>query len=152
MHLTVFVWGFTAILGRLISVPAAALVWYRVLLVVLVMGGLVAWRRLPLFAVSPQRFFLAGALAGVHWLFFYGCIKYAGVAVAVLCLSTTTFFTALVEPRVFRRRVDGRELALGFGVMLGVGFLVKVETGTDLLGLSLGLSSAFFSAAGSTSQ
>ncbi|GMU60125.1 MAG: permease [Myxococcaceae bacterium] len=149
MHLTVFVWGFTAILGRLISLSAVALVWYRVVLVVLVMGGLIAWRKLGFFVPGPalRRLWLVGVFVGLHWLFFYGCIKYAGVAVAVLCLSTITFFTALFEPLVFKRAVSVVELALGLSVMAGVALLVKVETGTDTLGLLLGLSSALFSAA-----
>ncbi|MEW5742361.1 MAG: DMT family transporter [Myxococcota bacterium] len=148
MHLTVFVWGFTAILGRLISISAVALVWYRVLLVVLVMGGLIAWRKLGFAApvALVRRLWAAGGFVALHWLLFYGCIKYAGVAVAVLCLSTITFFTALFEPLVFKRAVSVVELVLGLFVMGGVALLVKVETGTDTLGLLLGLGSALFSA------
>lgn len=149
MHLTVFVWGFTAILGKLISITAIPLVWYRLVVVVLVMPVVIWWRRLPWRVTGAQLrdFAVVGALVALHWLLFYGCIKYAGVAVAVLCLSTTTFFTALMEPRVFGRRVDVGEALIGFGVMLGVGFLVKVETQTDTLGLAMGLGSALFSAA-----
>lgn len=148
MHLTVFVWGFTAILGRLISLSALPLVFYRLLVVIVVMPFIIWWRGLPLRV--PGRtlatFSGVGALVALHWLLFYGCIKYAGVAVAVLCLSTITFFTALLEPLVFRRRPQLSELGLGFGVMLGVSFLVKVETNTDFTGLMMGLGSAFFSA------
>ena len=149
MHLTVFVWGFTAILGKLISISAVPLVWYRVLVVVLVMPAIIAWRRLP-FRVPggvARRFALVGFFVAAHWLLFYGGIKYAGVPVSVLCLSTTTFFTALIEPLVFKRRADVRELLVGFGVMLGVSFLVKLETHADSLGLAMGLGSALFSAA-----
>jgi prepilin-type N-terminal cleavage/methylation domain-containing protein len=149
MHLTVFVWGFTAILGRLISISAVTLVWYRIVLVVAVMGGLVAVRKLG-FRVDGamlRRFALVGAFVALHWLFFYGCIKYAGVAVAVLCLSTITFFTALFEPLVFKRGFSLVEVLVGLLVMVGVSLLVKVETGTDTLGLALGLLSALFSAA-----
>ncbi len=149
MHLTVLVWGFTAILGRLISLGALALVWYRLAIVVLVMGPLIAGRRLG-FAVPAatlRAFAGVGALVALHWLLFYGCIKYAGVAVAVLCLSTVTFFTALLEPLVFRRRPSRGELLLGALVMGGVSLLVRVETDTDALGLAMGLGSALFSAA-----
>jgi len=149
MHLTVFVWGFTAILGRLISLRAVALVWYRLLIVVVVMGALIAWRRIG-FRVARGtllRFGVAGVFVALHWLLFYGCIKYAGVNVAVLCLSTITFFTALMEPLVFRRPPMVAEVVLGFLVMAGVALLVKVETNTDTLGLLMGLGSALFSAA-----
>lgn len=149
MHFTVLVWGFTAILGRLISLSAVTLVWYRLAVVVAVMPLVLWWRKLPWrVSLKQQRFLgLVGALVAIHWLLFYGCIKYAGVSVAVLCLSTVTFFTALLEPFVFGRRPLLGEITLGLAVMLGVGFLVKVETGTDETGLALGLGSALFSAA-----
>ena len=147
MHLTVFVWGFTAILGRLISLSAIPLVWYRLLVVLAVMPAIIWWRglsmRVPL--LQLRSFAIAGALVALHWLLFYGCIKYAGVAVAVLCLSTITFFTALLEPLIFKRRAVMSELLIGLGVMLGVSFLVKVETNTDFTGLAMGLGSALFS-------
>jgi drug/metabolite transporter (DMT)-like permease len=148
MHLTVFVWGFTAILGRLISLSALPLVWYRLLVVLAVMPLVIWWRGLT-FKVPPgvmRRYAVAGTLVALHWLLFYGCIKYAGVAVAVLCLSTITFFTAVLEPLVFKRKTSMSELGIGFGVMLGVSFLVKVETNTDFLGLAMGLGSSLFSA------
>lgn len=148
MHLTVFVWGFTAIFGRLISLTAATLVWYRLLVVVAVMAGVMAFRRLP-FRIERGllwRFSLVGVLVAAHWLTFYGCVKYSGVAVAVLCLSTGTFFTALLEPLAFRRRPTGAELLIGLFVMVGVLLLVKVEAGADTLGLVLGISSSLFSA------
>lgn len=149
MHLTVFVWGFTAILGRLISLSAIPLVWYRLLVVLAVMPVIIWWRGLPMRVPWPQlrSFGVAGTLVALHWLLFYGCIKHAGVAVAVLCLSTITFFTALIEPVVFKRRPVMSELLIGFGVMVGVGFLVKVETNTDFTGLMMGLGSALFSSA-----
>jgi len=148
MHLTVFVWGFTAILGRLISLSAVPLVFYRLVIVITVMPLVIWWRGLSMKVSGPtlRRFAVVGALVALHWLLFYGCIKYAGVAVAVLCLSTITFFTAVLEPVVFRRRASSSELLIGFGVMLGVGFLVKVETNTDFVGLAMGLGSALFSA------
>lgn len=148
LHVTVLVWGFTAILGRLISISALPLVFYRLLIVIAVMPLVIAWRRLPLGVGWPmlRRFGFVGALVALHWILFYGCIKHAGVAVAVLCLSTVTFFTALLEPLVANRRASTSELLIGFGVMLGVGFLVKVETDTDVAGLLMGLGSAFFSA------
>jgi drug/metabolite transporter (DMT)-like permease len=149
MHLTVVVWGFTAILGRLISVGATVLVFYRVVLVVAVMGGLIARRRLPLRVPRHllRTLVIAGAFVAVHWILFYGCVKYAGIAVAVLCLSSMTFFTALLEPIVFRRAPELAELFMGFLVMVGVSFLVRLEAHADMTGLAMGLGSAFFSAA-----
>ena len=148
LHFTVFIWGFTAILGRVISVPAVPIVWYRVAIVVVVMSGIIAWRKAGFLA--PRRTVVAclgiGVLVALHWLCFYGCIKYSGIAVSVLCLSSVTFFTALIEPIVFRRAPVIAELVIGGAVVAGVALLVKVETNTNLLGLSLGLGSALFSA------
>ena len=148
MHFTVFVWGFTAILGRLISISAVPLVFYRLLVVISVMPLIIKWRGLS-FGVAPstlRRFAVVGVLVALHWLLFYGCIKYVGIAVAVLCLSSLTFFTALLEPLMFKRKLSVSELVLGFGVMLGVSVLVKVETNTDAVGLAMGMGSALFSA------
>lgn len=148
LHLTVFVWGFTAILGRLISLSAVPLVWYRLLLVLPVMAVVLKWRGLSL-TTEPKRqrvFWLIGALVALHWLCFYGCIKYAGVAVAVLCLSSLTFFTALFEPLIFKRAVVVGELLIGVAAVGGVALLVKFETSATPLGLVLGLASSLLSA------
>jgi drug/metabolite transporter (DMT)-like permease len=149
LHVTVLVWGFTAILGRSISIQAIPLVFYRLLIVVVAMGGVAVWRRLPwaLSARTVRILVLAGALVAVHWMLFYGCIKVTGVAVAVLCMSSATFFTAWLEPLIFRRRLDPRELAVGVVVVLGVSLLVRFETPATPLGLAMGLGSALFAAA-----
>lgn len=148
MHLTVLVWGFTAILGRAITLAALPLVWYRLVIVVLIMGALVAGRRLwrPLSKGTVGLLVLAGIFVALHWLLFYASIKYAGVAVGVLCLSTITFFTALFQPLTLGTRPTLAELLIGVGVMGGVALLVKLEAQTDNLGLAMGLGSALFSA------
>lgn len=148
LHVTVFVWGFTAILGRLISISAVPLVWYRLLLVLPVMALVLKWRGLSL-TTEPKKqraFWGIGALVALHWLCFYGCIKYAGVAVAVLCLSSLTFFTALFEPIIFKRAVVVGELLIGVAAVGGVALLVKFETSATPLGLFLGLASSLLSA------
>lgn len=149
LHFTVFIWGFTAILGRSISISAVSLVWYRLILVVPVMAALL-WRNRSGFRAPShllRAWFGIGVLVALHWLLFYGCIKYSGVAVAVLCLSSSTFFTALGEPLVFRRRVVVGELIIGALVMIGVALIVRFEANASGLGLAMGLGSALFSAA-----
>ena len=139
-------WGCTAILGRQISIQAIPLVWYRLVIVVAVLGVLVPLRghafRVP--RAAALRYAAVGVVIGIHWLCFYGTIKVAGVATAVLTLSTMAFFTAIVEPLVFRRRVDGRELVIGAIVVAGVALLIQVELAPSPLGLALGLISALF--------
>lgn len=147
MHVTVFIWGFTAILGKSISIQALPLVWYRIWAVVLIMAGVLAVKGLGFRQPRVWRLFGVGALVGLHWLMFYGCIKVAGVSVAVLCLSSLTFFTAIFEPLIFRRAVRVYELVLGGIVVVGVLLLLRFEANAEPVGWALGLGSALFSAA-----
>lgn len=148
LQLTVVLWGFTAILGHLISIHAVPLVWYRIAFVVPMLAVIIPLRghslRAP--ARSVWRAAVVGAFIGVHWLCFYGSIKQAGIAIAVLTLSTLAFFTAVIEPIVFRRRFDVGELVIGAVVVVGVALLVQLEGHPDPLGVALGFGSAFFSA------
>lgn len=148
LHATVILWGFTAILGREISITAVPLVFYR--FVVTVLGLLVLAPLLGLhLRATPRaalRYGAVGAIIGGHWLCFYGAIKYANIPTAVLTLSTMTFFTAVLEPIAFRRRAAIDELVIGAIVVLGVALLVQVELHADAAGLALGLASAFLGA------
>ena len=149
LHATVFLWGSTAILGKSIHLTALPLVFYRVTIVTLLMGVVLAYRRIPLRVPRLRAFELggAGALVALHWVLFYGAIKVAGVSVAVLCLSSVTFFTALLEPMFFRRRVRRHELALGALVLVGVVMLLRFEVHGPSRGYAMGIASAFFAAA-----
>jgi drug/metabolite transporter (DMT)-like permease len=149
LQVTVLLWGFTAILGKLISISAIPLVWYRLAITTVVTAGVVAARGIP-FAITARdarRYLGVGALIALHWMCFYGSIKQAGVATGVLTLSTITFFTAVFEPIVFRRRVATAQLVLGAFVVVGVSLLIKLELRADALGIALGLGSAVLSAA-----
>lgn len=149
LHLTVFLWGATAILGKSITIAALPLVFYRVVIVALLMAGVLLRRKVG-FAVplrGAMKLAAAGVLVALHWILFYGSIKYAGVAVAVLCLSSVTAFTALLEPIVFQRAVHRHELVLGLLVVAGVVLILRFETRVTPTGLAMGIGSAFFSAA-----
>ena len=149
LHFTVLLWGATAILGKSISVAALPLVFYRVVIVTALMAIVLARRGVPFGVPWRRAAELAGAgvFVALHWVLFYGAIKVAGVTVAVLCLSTITFFTALLEPIVFRRAVRRHELVLGALVVAGVVLLLRLEVHASPLGYGMGLGSAFFSAA-----
>lgn len=148
LQVIVLLWGATAILGRQISIQAIPLVWYRLLVVVAVLAVLVPARGIAL-RIAPRaaaRYAVVGAIIGLHWLCFYGAIKQAGIATAVLSLSTVTFFTAIVEPIVFRRAAAVSELVIGAIVVAGAALLIQVELHADALGLALGLGSAVLAA------
>lgn len=149
LHFTVLLWGVTAIVGKTIQIQALPLVFYRVLIVVVALA-IVLWRRGVDFRVGWRRaveLSAAGALVALHWVLFYGAIKVAGVTVAVLCLSTVTFFTALLEPIVFRRAPRASELVVGGLVVVGVVLLLDREAHASFTGYAMGLVSSFFGAA-----
>ncbi len=149
LQVMVLLWGCTAILGRLISIQAIPLVWYRLVIVVIVLAAIVPLRghgiRIPRRAALSYA--IVGAIIGLHWLCFYGAIKQAGVSTAVLTLSTVTFFTALIEPIAYARRIDAGEVVIGSIVVGGVSLLLQLELDADPLGLALGLGSALLAAA-----
>lgn len=149
LHFTVLLWGTTAILGKSIQLSALPLVFYRVTIVTLLMAAILVRRRVP-FAVPWKRAAElggAGILVALHWVLFYAAVKLAGVSIAVLCLSAVTFFTALLEPLVFRRPVKWHELVLGALVVVGVVLLLRLESHGTTAGYAMGIASAFFSAA-----
>ncbi|MDQ3495086.1 MAG: DMT family transporter [Pseudomonadota bacterium] len=146
IHLCVVLWGFTAILGKLITMPALPLVWWRMGLVVLVLALVPrVWRGLR---EMPARLLLAyagvGVLVALHWLTFYGAIKLANASVAATCMALATVFTALVEPKLARRRFSRRELALGLAVLPGVALVVGGIPEAMRIGVAVGALSALF--------
>jgi drug/metabolite transporter (DMT)-like permease len=144
IHFCVLLWGFTAILGKLITLPALALVWWRMLLVACALGLVPrVWR--GLFALSPRLlgiYTAIGAVVSVHWLTFYGAIKLANASVAATCIALGPVFLALVEPFIARRRFDARELLLGVAVVPGVALVVGGVRAEMRLGVAVGALSA----------
>ncbi|TDW96469.1 DMT family transporter [Dinghuibacter silviterrae] len=122
LHIAVFLWGFTAVLGRLITLNEGLLVWWRMALTVVSLWALLLYqRRVERFGLVPLfRAFGVGCLVVLHWVFFYGSIKYANASIALVCLSSSGLFTSLLEPLFFRRRVSFQEIALGLLCMSGI--------------------------------
>ena len=148
LQVIVVLWGLTALLGHAISIDAIPLVWYRLLIVVAVLAIYVPARGIA-FRIPRQaalRYSLIGAIIGLHWLCFYGAIKVAGIATAVLALSTITFFTSLIEPIVFRRRVVAAEVVIGAIVVGAAALIIQYELRASAVGLALSLGSALLAA------
>jgi drug/metabolite transporter (DMT)-like permease len=144
IHFCVILWGFTAILGKLITLPALALVWWRMLIVVAALALVpTVWRGLR---AMPPRLIAAyagiGCLVALHWLTFYGSIKLANASVAATCMGVGPAFLALVEPWLTGKRFDARELALGVLVIPGVVFVAGGVPASMHLGLGVGILSA----------
>src|SRR5476651_2371892 len=130
LHFTVFIWGFTGILGALITVSAVSLVWYRVLIASVSLFLYFRFKKTA-FRVDRQTFFrllFTGALVGGHWILFFASIKLSTVAVALVCLSSITLFTAIFEPLINKKRVSKLEILAGTLIIIGIILIFKFET------------------------
>jgi drug/metabolite transporter (DMT)-like permease len=146
IHFCVLLWGFTAILGKLISLAALPLVWWRMLIVVVLLALIPqVWRGLR---AMPPRLVAAyagiGVLVALHWLTFYGSIKLSNASVAATCMALATVFTSLLEPWLTGKRFSKRELALGIAVLPGVALVVGGVAPGMRLGIIVGAISAAF--------
>jgi len=146
IHFCVVLWGFTAILGKLITLPALPLVWWRMLLVtaaLLLMPRV--WRGLR--AMRPRlRWAYAGigVLVALHWLSFYAAIKLSNASVGATCIALGPVFLAFIEPWIAKRRFDPRELIIGIVVVPGVAMVVGGVPHNMRLGIAVGVLSALF--------
>lgn len=146
-HVIVFIWGFTAVLGALITLNAVPLVWYRML-----MASFFIWlwilfkkKQLRIGAKRVWIMLIAGVIIALHWLTFFGAIKVSNVSITLALLSTGAFFTSIMEPIFYKRKVIWYEILFGIIVIVGLYIIFKVET-EYVLGIVLGLISAFLSA------
>lgn len=147
LHLIVFIWGFTAILGRLITLDALPLVWFRMLFAVGFIFVYIKCKRTPI--NIPKRillkFLVAGLVIALHWFTFFRAIKVSNVSITLACLSTGAFFTSLIEPIFFGKKIIWYEIFFGLIVVFGLSIIFNVE-GRYIEGIILALTSAFLSA------
>ena len=144
LHVIVFIWGFTAILGKLISLQALQLVWYRLLFTIISLAVFFAAVRFkPVVHRSGLlRLLGIGAIVGAHWYCFYHAIKVSNVSITLISLSTITLFTSFLEPLFFRRRISPAEVLLALLVLTGITLIFRFEQGY-YLGMFFGILSAF---------
>lgn len=147
LHLIVFIWGFTAILGRLITLDALPLVWFRMLFAVGFIFVYIKYKKIPI--KIPRRillkFLVAGLIIALHWFTFFKAIKVSNVSITLACLSTGAFFTSLIEPIFFGKKIVWYEIFFGLIVVFGLTIIFNVE-GNYIEGIVLALISAFLSA------
>jgi drug/metabolite transporter (DMT)-like permease len=147
LHLIVFIWGFTAILGRLITLDALPLVWFRMLFAVFFIFVFIKIKKISV--KIPKRillkFLVAGLVIALHWFTFFRAIKVSNVSITLACLSTGAFFTSLIEPIFFGKKVIWYEIFFGLIVVFGLSIIFNVE-GHYAEGIVLALTSAFLSA------
>lgn len=144
IHLCVMLWAFTAILGRLITLPATQLVAWRLILVVAVVALLPrVWRAVR--AIKPREaliFLGIGAVVALHWLAFYGAIKASNASVATICLAIAPVTIAVLEPLLHRARLRPADIALGLAVVPGIVLIVGGIPAGMRQGVWLGIAAA----------
>lgn len=147
LHILVFIWGFTAILGALISVDAIPLVWYRMVIgAVLVLIYLLIFKKpFKLTNYNLAKYMLGGILIALHWIFFFAAIKIANVSIALIAMSTGALFTSLIEPFFFKRKFIFLEILFGLIVISGLYLIFNVEK-EYTLGIIYALIAALLSA------
>jgi len=147
LHIAVFLAGFTGILGRLISLNEGMIVWYRLLITTVTMWILFGFAnkiyRIP--ATDILKITVVGLIAALHWITFYGSIKYANVSVALVCFSAAGFFTSIFEPLILRTKFDVAEIFLGLLTLAGIYIIFHFDTRYKI-GIIVGLISALLGA------
>ena len=146
LHFIVFLWGWTPILGRAISVGELPLVWFRILLTVLTVLIYFFFIKQSLRLPLKDILILGGigTIIAAHWLFFYGAIKVSNVAVTLAAFSTATLFTSLIEPLFLKRKIHFYELFIGLIIIGAIILIFSVEF-KYWLGITLGILTAFTS-------
>lgn len=151
LHLIVFIFGFTGILGELITLPAVNLVFFRCLIamVVIFLFALISKRIKRFDTKTSLKMLGIGVLTAIHWILFFASIKLSTVSVAVSIMASTALWVALFEPLVTKRKILASEIILGVMVIIGLMIIFSFET-KYVLGLSVALISAMFAAVFST--
>lgn len=146
LHFLVFIAGFTAILGELITIGSIPLVWFRMLIAGILMFIYVKLIRLKIKIDTRTmlRFFGAGVIIALHWITFFEAIKQSNISITLAMFSTGAFFASFIEPLIYRRRIIWYEIIFGIIVVIGV-FLITQSEIKYINGILLGISSALFS-------
>ncbi|MEX6625538.1 DMT family transporter [Tenacibaculum salmonis] len=147
LHFIVFIWGFSAILGALISLDAIPLTWYRMTIAVVFIAVYFIIRKIS-FKVDRKgllKFAFSGVIIAAHWVTFFMAIKVSNISVALVTMSTGAFFTSLIEPLFFRRKIQIIEILLGLLVIGGLYIIFNFQS-EYTLGIIYALISAFLSA------
>ncbi|MEO1053790.1 MAG: DMT family transporter [Bacteroidota bacterium] len=147
LHFIVLIWGFTAILGLLITIPAVEVVFYRTLIAFIALGIMLYFQRksFKLGAIPIIKMLLTGALIGIHWILFFQSARVSNASVSLTGFATCAFWTSLIEPMMYKRKIRMIEVVLGITVLIGL--YVVFQVGDEyLLGLVLAILCAILGA------
>ena len=146
LHFLVFIAGFTAILGQLITINAVPLVWFRMLIasVLIFIYVKIAKIQIKIPFKSVLKLSVAGVVIALHWITFFGAIDASNVSITLAVFSSGTFFASILEPIIYKRRIIWYEIFFGIFVILGV-FVITQSEINYIKGIVLGILAAFFS-------
>lgn len=150
LHFIVFLWGFTAVLGKLISIPSVEMVFYRTLLAAVGMGVVMLFLQKPFFVSGYDLFkiFLTSIIVAIHWITFFSSGKISNPSTSLVGFATCSFWAALIEPLVKGKKIHWLEIGLGCVVLIGLGIILAFNFQHPLglfLGVISGLTAAIFS-------
>lgn len=143
LHISVLLAGFTGLFGRLVSLDAAQLSWWRMMLTTLILVVFIGFPRIPL--KRALQLAACGGLLGIHWVLFYASIQYANVSIGVVCYALVGFFTAIVEPLIFHKKFSPRELVYSLITVAGLLCIFSLDS-RYRLGIAIGSMAAFTAA------
>jgi len=151
MHLVIFIWGFTGLMAKMITLPAVNMVWYRTLFafIALLLFAVLRGKNIPFGSLNKKKIIqllLVSFVISTHWILFFEAIKQSNISIGVVCLSTSSFFVALLEPILFKeKKIKWVEILMSLFVGCGLLIIFQVETSFHL-GIIIGIISAFFGA------
>lgn len=147
LHFSVFLAGFTGVLGKLILLNEGVLVWYRIMLTVVTLFIWLSWKKkiAPISPVNVWKFFGIGMLIAVHWVCFYASIKIANVSIGLVCFASVGLFTALLEPLLTDKKFSPAECLLGLISLLGIYLIFHFDT-RYRVGIIAGIAGAILAA------
>lgn len=147
LHFIVILWGFTAIIGLLIKLNFIELVFYRTLFATITLAIIIAIRKegFRLGRKEIIKLILTGMTIAIHWLLFFGAARYSNASVSLIGLSTTTLWTSIIEPTVYKRKISFLEVVFALVVILGLYIIYKDEF-TYGLGLAMSIGAALLAA------
>ena len=146
LHFLVFIAGFTAILGEVITITAIPLVWFRMVIAAILMFLYIRIAKINI-SIRPKsivRLSVAGIIIALHWITFFGAIDESNISITLAMFSCGAFFASLLEPFIYKRGIIWYEILFGIIVIFGV-FIITQSEIKYLTGIILGISSAFFS-------
>lgn len=148
MHISILLWGLTAVLGKAIHLDGIMLVWYRMIIVSVSLFLYIQFtgRSFKVTRQNFKRLTFVGVLLMVHWLCFYGAVKSSNVSITLSVFSSTTLFTALIEPVITGKRFNKMELLYSFMAMAGIGLIFYSDENFYTKGIILALLAAFIGA------